>query len=59
VSVEAKKWVSRHPARTAVQQAVLEALAWASQGRGLGARVSYRQIAQDKRLHRKDRKSVV
>jgi hypothetical protein len=52
VSVEAKKWVSRHPARTAVQQAVLEALAWASQGRGLGARVSYRQIAQDKRLHR-------
>lgn len=52
MSVEAKKWVEQNPARTSAQQAVLEALAWASQGRGLGARVSYRAIASKTLLHR-------
>lgn len=52
MSVEAKKWVLQHPARTSAQQAVLEALAWASEGRGAGARISYRDIANKTRLHR-------
>lgn len=53
VSVEAKKWVRKHSrARTATQQTVLETLAWASTGRGFGARVSYRAIATETKLHR-------
>lgn len=40
------------PARTPSQQAVLEALAWAADEHGHGARLSYRRIAEKKQLHR-------
>jgi hypothetical protein len=52
VSVAVKKWVRRHPARTGPQQQVLEALAWAADDDGRGARLSYRQLAAESSLHR-------